>query len=157
NELIASELAAGKTEQAFVHSELARAFEPMQILLQSGSIPPGYRAIETVADLEHARSQIPEDTAILQFLVLPQGTHEWALTREAINAIGGLRPTKERIGEWLASTRFALEGHQNEPFKRVMRAVYAELFREPLKAAGPSKTHIVIVPDEPMQGFPFNG
>ena len=50
----------------------------------------------------------------------------------------------------------AVAGGQELPLTRVTRAAYSELFSEPLKRAGPSKTRIVIVADEPMQGFPFN-
>jgi hypothetical protein len=49
-------------------------------------------------------------------------------------------------------------GHgQSDLFTKAMRGAYGELFRDPLKQAGASKTRIIVVPDEPMYGFPFNG
>ena len=59
----------------------------MQILLQSRSVPPGFRAIETMDDLQRARASLPEDTVILQYLVLPERTYTWVVTRERIDLV----------------------------------------------------------------------
>jgi CHAT domain-containing protein len=155
DELIESRIAAGDTDDAFVHTELARAFEPMQILLQSGSVPPGYRPIETVSDLTQARASLPEDTVILEFLVLAQRTYTWVVTREGIVVVSQ-RATRKQIEGWVRDAVAGIEGGQSDPFDRALRAVYTELFREPLASVDKSKTRIVIVPDKPMQGLPFN-
>ncbi|HJQ36682.1 MAG TPA: CHAT domain-containing protein [Thermoanaerobaculia bacterium] len=141
---------------AFVYDELARAFEPMQILLQSRSAPPDYRPIETVADLERARSNLPEDTVILQYLVLQDKTYTWVVTRENVIAVSQ-RATSEQVKQWVTDALDNAGSGQGAYFTRAMRAAYGELFRKPLELAGASKTRIVIVPDEPMYGFPFNG
>jgi CHAT domain-containing protein len=155
DEIIESRIDAGDEEGSFVQDELALAFEPMQILLQSGSVPPGYRPIETVADLTQARANLPADTVILQFLVLPDRTFIWVVTRERIDLVPS-RVTREKINGWVTNALAALAAGQQDPLTRVTRAAYSELFSEPLKRAGASKTRIVIVPDEPMQGLPFN-
>ncbi len=155
DELIESRIAAGDKEGAFVQAELARAFEPMQILLQSGSVPPGYRPIETLADLTQARTNLPEDTVILQFLVLPERTYTWTVTRERID-LATQRTTRKKIEGWVADAAAGVEGGQNDPLDRARRAAYGELFRAPLSSVARSKTRIVIVPDTPMQGLPFN-
>ncbi|HYC58052.1 MAG TPA: CHAT domain-containing protein [Thermoanaerobaculia bacterium] len=149
HELVENRVDANDTDGAFVHDELARSFEPMQILL-------GFRPIETVADLRRAHAELPEDTVVLQYLVLPKRTLTWVLTRERVRLVSqrAPRPQVERLR---ADALEAVAGGQEQVFTRAMRGAYTELFRAPLKEAGPSKTRIVIVPDEPMQGFPFNG
>ena len=139
DELIESRILEGDIEGALVYDELARAFEPMQILLQSRS--PGFRFIETTADLQQARAGLPEHTVILQYLVLPKRTYTWVITRERIEVVQQ-RATKADVQRWVA--------------KNFARAAYAELFDAPLKRAGSTKTRIVIVPDESMQGLAFN-
>jgi CHAT domain-containing protein len=139
DELIESRILEGDIEGALVYDELARAFEPMQILLQSRS--PEFRFIQTRADLQEARAGLPEDTVILQYLVLPKRTFTWVITRERLEIIQQ-RATKAEVQRWIT--------------KNYMRAAYAELFDAPLKRAGSTKTRIVIVPDESMQGLAFN-
>jgi CHAT domain-containing protein len=148
NELMESRITAGDIEGAFVYSELARAFEPMQILLQ-------VRPIETRAALQQARAGLPADTVILQYLVLPQRTYTWVVTRERIVLVRQ-RTTKADIERWIEGARNAVESEQDDPFIRVTRAAYAGLLSAPLSIAGPTKSRIIIVPDEPMQGLPFN-
>jgi CHAT domain-containing protein len=155
-ELIESRIEAGDVDDAFVYAELARAFEPMQILLQSRSAPPGFRPIETVDDLQQARTRLPEDTVILQYLVLPSRTFTWVVTRERVTIVRQ-RATRAQVRGWVANAMAGVAGQQNDPFTRAMRGAYGELFRAPLKQAGAAKTRIVIVPDEPMHGLPVNG
>ncbi len=155
DQLIESRIDANDVEGAFVHAELARAFEPMQILLQSQSVPPGFRPIETTGDLQQARASLPEDTVILQYLVLPGGTYTWIVTREKIDLVRS-PVTKEKIKGWVSDVLAGIAARQQTPITRVTRAAYSELFSEPLKRAGAAKTRIVIVADEPMQGLPFN-
>jgi len=152
DELIESRIEAGDVEGAFVQAELARAFEPMQILLQSR---PDFRPIETKDDLQRARAHLPEDTVILQYLVLPQQTYTWVVTRERIGLVPS-RVTKKKITGWVTDALAGVASGQELPLTRVTRAAYSELFSEPLKRVPASKTRIVIVADEPMQGLPFN-
>ena len=143
----------GRVEEGFAQAEQARAFEPMHVLLQSQSVPPGFRPIRTVADLEHHLTRLPEDTAILQFLVLPTKTYVWVLTRGKITLVP-LRANRAQIERWVEDLHAAVRARQRSPFRRVTRAVYAELFRTALEAAArPSR--LVIVPDGPMYGLPF--
>ncbi|HKR62664.1 MAG TPA: CHAT domain-containing protein, partial [Thermoanaerobaculia bacterium] len=147
DELIESRITADDKEGAFVQAELARAFEPMQILLP-------VRPIETTADLRRLRA-LPEDTVILQFLVLPQRTYTWVITREKIQLVTQA-VEKSKIERWVTNALDAIASLQSRPFENATRAAYGELFRTPLKIAGPSKTRVVIVPDGPMHGLPFN-
>lgn len=154
--LIADRIENRDVEGALVYDELARAFEPMQILLQSRSLPPGFRFIETPRDLQSARATLPEDTVILQYLVLQNTTYTWVITRERINGISQ-SVGKADIEGWVAEVRAAAGPYsQGDPITRVARAAYAELFRAPLKLVSATKTRIVIVPDGAMQGLPFN-
>lgn len=155
HELIESRIDAGDVEGAFVHAELARAFEPMQILLQSRAAPPGYRPIETVADLRQAIATLPEDTVILQYLVLPKRTFTWVVTRGRVVLVPQ-RAMRAQVERWNADANAGIAAGQRGPFLRAMRAAYAELFREPLEQAR-TKTRIVVVLDEPMQGLPVSG
>lgn len=138
DELIESRILAHDFEGALVYDELARAFEPMQILLQSRS--PGFRFIETPADLQKARANLPEDTVVLQYLVLPEKTFTWVITRERVKIFQS-SATKADVQKWVAADS--------------RRAAYVQLFEKPLESV-PAKTRIVIVPDESMQGLAFN-
>ena len=149
--LIEGRIAANDIEGAFVDDELARAFEPMQILLQSR---PGFQSIESLAGLRQARANLPEDTVILQYLVLPQRTYTWVVTRERIVLVPQ-RATKVDVERWADDVLKIVKTKQPDLLPRVMRTVYGELFRVPLARAA-SKTRVVIVPDDPMQGLPFN-
>jgi CHAT domain-containing protein len=153
DQLIASRIDANDVEGALVHAEVARAFEPMQILSQSGSLPPGYRAIETVKDLRQAQAGIPDDTVILQFLVMSDRTFVWVVTRETITPVP-LRATSADIEGWATDVAEGLKTGQSNQILKAMRAVYGELFRIALKDVR-SKTRFVIVPDGPMHGLPF--
>ena len=141
------------TEEAFVQDEQARAFEPMHLLLQSQSVPPGFQPIRTVADLNHALATLPEDTAILQYVVLPSKTYVWVLTRGKITIVQ-LRATRPQIDRWVAELTAAVRAKQRDPFTRVARAVYGDLFRPVLGKTGSAST-LVIIPDGPMYGLPF--
>jgi CHAT domain-containing protein len=156
HDLIESRIDAGDVEGSFVAAELARAFEPMQILLQSRSAPPGFRPIENVAELRAARDKLPEDAVILQYLVRPERTFTWVVTREQVIVVSQ-SATRAQVEGWAARVAADVKSGRAEHMMTVMRAAYAGLFRAPLKEAGPSKTRIVIVPDEPMLGIPFNG
>lgn len=154
-DLIESRAALDDAEGSFFYAEMARAFEPMQILLQSGSPPQGFRPIATVEDLRAARAKLPEDTVILQFMVLPERTLTWVVTREQV-ALIRQSAAKPKVERWVANAAAAVASAQPESFLTTMLAVTAELFRAPLEHAGRTKTRIVIVPDETMSGLPFN-
>ena len=139
-------------EAAFVLAEQARAFEPMHLLLRSESVP-GFRPIETKEDLAEALGKLPEDTAILQYLVLPDETYTWTLTREGVTL---LRQDAGRsdIEKWMTRTSEAVRDRKSGAFKTEMRAVYGALFHDVIPKG---KTRLVIVPDGPLHGFPFAG
>ncbi len=155
-ELIESRITAGDAEGAFVYDELARAFEPMQILLQSKSAPPDFRPIETVADFQRARASLPEDTVILQYLVLEDKTYTWVVTRERVVVVQQ-RATRDEVAKWVQLTNDSQIRKQPDKLIRATRAAYGELFRDPLQQVNASKTRIVIVPDQSMNGLPLNG
>lgn len=149
DKLIENRIEKDDIEGAFVQSELARAFEPMQILL-------GFSPIGTPAALRQTQASLPADTVILQYVVTPRQTHTWVVTRERIELVH-LRVKSQEIEQWVNDAHAAVSAGQRPPFTTAMRAAYAALFRDPLNRAGASKTRIVIVPDRPMQGLPFNG
>jgi CHAT domain-containing protein len=153
-QMVESRIAGGDHEGAFVYAELARALEPMQILIKSA--PPGFRRIENKADLQAVLDQIPETTAILQYLVLKDKTYVWVLTRGKLTLFHQ-RVARERIQEWVDDAAAAVEEGQDNPVTVAMRGAYRELFEQPLKQAAPSKTRIVIIPDGPMHGLFFPG
>lgn len=151
HQMIESRLAAGDVEGALLYLEQARAFEPMQLLLQSHTVPPGFRALETREDLGRHLAGIRNDTVILQYLVLKERTYTWVLTtgRAAVfrQSVG-----REKIQRWVDEVATAVRSGQS--FEGPMRAAYAELFEEPLARVA-SRDRLVIIPDGPMHGLPF--
>lgn len=152
HQMIENRLREDDAEGAFVYAEQARAFEPMQLLLQAGPAPPGFRRIDSKADLAQALAGLPDDTLILQYLVLEDETYSWSLSR---NGIHSTRHPIERkkIQEWVDRIHGAVQAGQDTHITIAMRAVYDDLFRTPL--SGSRHKRIVIVPDGPMHGLPF--
>ena len=138
---------------AFVYAEQARAFEPMQLLLQSGAVPPGFRKIEASADLLRMNEQLPADTLILQYVVLKDRTYTWALSRDRPMRLFPSPVGSSQIEGWVERVRDAVESGRDALLTTTMRAAYEQLFRAPL--ASSPHTRIVIVPDGPMHGLPF--
>ncbi len=155
HELIDSLVRAQDVEGAFVQTELARAFEPMQLLLQSESVPRGFRRIESVKDLRQQLANLPDDTVILQYAVLEKKTYVWVLTRTSILLVP-LRPGRETIQRWVGELNRLLQHKQREPFPGALVAPHEELFRVPLALpAAAARKRLVIVPDGPMHALPF--
>ncbi|HET8774337.1 MAG TPA: CHAT domain-containing protein [Thermoanaerobaculia bacterium] len=153
HQMIENRLGAGDAEGAFVYAEQARAFEPMQLLLQAGPAPPGFRLIDSKADLAQALATLPDDTLILQYLVLEDKTYSWSLSRGSIRGMVYDHVGRKAIQERVNRIHCAVAAGQNSPFTVAMRAVYDELFRAPLR--GSRHKRVVIVPDGPMHGLPF--
>lgn len=141
-----------KIEDAFVRDEQARAFEPLYVL-QSRSAPPGFRSITSRQTLDRNLDDLPEDTVILQYLVLADRTYVWVLRRGEKIQLVRLRATEEHINGWREGVLEALHTRRPDLFATAMRSVYAELFSTPLR--GVDGKHLVIVPDGPMHGLPF--
>src|SRR6202008_4863833 len=120
HDMIEGRITENDTDGAFVYSEQARGFEPMQLILQSRSSVPGFRKIETLGDLRQHLSTLPEDTAILQYLVLEDHTYVWVLTRDEIEMFR-LRPGVKTIADWVEDIDTAIESKQSGPIIRVMR------------------------------------
>jgi CHAT domain-containing protein len=156
HDMIESRIAEKDIQGAFLYAEQARAFEPMQLLLQSKSVPRGFRKIETKSDLQAALATLPDDTWILQYLVLEDRAYVWVLSRGRITLVP-LRAGRASIERWLTEATDAAMVHgQNDEFRGAMRSAYAALFRAPMAMLPQSKAvRIVIVPDGAMHGIPF--
>jgi len=152
HQMIRSRIERGDEEGAFLYAEQARAFEPMQLLLHSGPVPPGFRKIETKDDLRQLLATLPDDTIILQYLVLDGGTYAWALSRGRIVLVPA-RVGRKEIERWVERVHLGVEAGQDGPLTTAMRAAYDQLLRVPL--AGSLHSRVVIVPDGPMHGLPF--
>jgi CHAT domain-containing protein len=155
HDMIEGRIVEHDIEGAFVYAELARGFEPLQLILQSRSAVPGFRKIETKADLRRHLASLPDDTVILQYLVLRDHTYTWALSRNSI-LLFPQRASEAQIAEWVEDIGTAIRSDQNAPILRVMSAAYDGLFQLPLReVASRHRLRIVIVPDGPMHGLPF--
>jgi CHAT domain-containing protein len=156
-DMIVRRIEDGDKEGAFLYAEQARAFEPMYLLLQSRSVPPGFRKIETASDLQRVLTELPEDTAILQYVVLSERTFTFILTRDRVDWLAQ-RAGADDIAEWVKEVNDALISKQPRSFTQPMRAAYDGLFGVPLAmAAVKNRKRIVIVADGPMYGLPFAG
>lgn len=154
--MVQSRIDAGDAREAFVQAELARALEPLQLLLQSQSKPAGFRPIESKADLDRHLANLPNDTVILHYLVLKDRTYTWVLTRENFRLFSQ-RAGSSDIERLVTKALNAVKSSQDDPFEEAMREAYDELFRGVLAGVAPAKTRIVVIPDGPMHGLPFNG
>jgi CHAT domain-containing protein len=153
--MVERRIAQNDIHEPFVYAEQARAFEPMQLVLQSRSAPRAFRTIESVDDLMRHLDAIPDDTVILQYIVLKLRTYVWVLTRSEIELVP-LAVGREKIERWVTDVHQAAMDQQSASIINKMIPAYEELFRVPLSLnAAKSRTRVVIVPDGPMHGLPF--
>jgi CHAT domain-containing protein/tetratricopeptide (TPR) repeat protein len=152
-DLIVSRIKANDVDGAFVYAEQTRAFEPTHLLLQTAPPPPGFVRIETVADLRPNMANLPDDTVILQYLVLDDRSYVWVLTRDFLR-LRLLPVPRARIEGWVKQAHEPIQSGQWRHLHTAMQAAYDQLFRQALTDAT-SRPRIVIVPDGPMHALPF--
>ncbi len=152
-DLIVSRINADDVNGAFVSAEQTRASEPMHLLLQSGTPPRGFVRIETVADLFRNMTLLPEDTVVLQYLVLEDRTYLWILTSKGLR-LALLPVPRATIQRWVDTALGAIPKGQWLLMDQAMGAAYDQLIRPALREAA-SRPRIVIVPDGPMHALPF--
>jgi CHAT domain-containing protein len=151
---IEKQIARGEGEAALISAEQARAFEPMYLALHSRTPPAGFHKIESLRTLKDAYASLPDDTFILEYLVLDNRTYAWLISRQGVELFQ-LRATRANIERWVRELDQAVKSKLPQTFESRLRAPYEGLFAAALGRIRHPNPRFVIVPDGPMHALPF--
>jgi CHAT domain-containing protein len=151
-----------RTNDAFAYAEEARAFEPLDLVRQLGTLPPAFRHVEPdgeTLDLGRVRAALPPGTFILEYCVLDDRTYVWIVSHDAF-AVLTLNVPRAKIDRWTAALQQAARTRDAQAFGAGLFAPYDELLAPPLAAMramphGTKPERLVFVPDGAMHGLPF--
>lgn len=145
----------GKSEEAFLHAERARGFEPLHRILRLPHTPERYAGIAAARRIADIQAELPHGTFILEYSVLDDRTYVWVLWSDGIRLFP-LRTTRRDVERWTEELQRAVSLSDSAGFERRLIAPY-QLIDEPLtfiRQFVPSP-RLVIVPDRVMQGLPI--
>lgn len=148
-------------EKAFLYAEKARAFEPLNLLLQTNAVPAEFRGLTRGEPLElrEIQKRLPRGTYLLEYCILGDSTMAWVISHDDFRAIP-LAVGKSDIDRWTSTLQRAAQTHNASDLQTVLLASYVKLFAEPLAVAershnGPEPLRLVFIPDGAMHGMPF--
>ncbi len=149
----------GAAAEAFEYAEKARAYEPLQLVLQRPDLPRSFR--ERIHDdepyrLEDVKQTLPAGVVLLHYSVLEDQTYVWIIGR-GFSERRTLDVGEKPIREWTRKLQRLAELRNGDRFNTVIQLPYDRLFAEPLAIAEKLSpgAKLVIVPDGPMHGLPF--
>ncbi|HLE55579.1 MAG TPA: CHAT domain-containing protein, partial [Rhodothermia bacterium] len=151
----------GDYEEAFHYNERARAFEPLQLILQIQNIPRKFRRLTRNGEpmrLRDVQAELPPDTFIIEYCVLEDRTYAWVISRDEVEVLT-LPAGRAEAERWSNDLQDAAADRNAPVFVRHLTTPYAELLEGPLAAvaAMPNNTmpRLVFVPDGGLHGLPF--
>jgi CHAT domain-containing protein len=147
--LIRQLLDKGKTDQAFLYAEQARAREPLYLASEFASNSSG-----GIRSLSEVRESLPPDTLLLEYSVLDGETVTWIVSRGGSQVIRQ-KATLNQVKRWSADLQRAANSRNRTDFETQLYAIYDGLLAAPLAKFKYVPKRLVIVPDGPMHGLPF--
>jgi CHAT domain-containing protein len=144
--------------EAFAIAERARAFEPLNLVLQLQDVPETFRTATrggTAADRATIQASLPPGTLILEYLVLGDRTYTWLISRERFDLLM-LPVRRQEIQRWQQALQTAIRDRDHRAFQSVVSDAYAALVQQPLARAQQQPRKLVFIPDGPMHGLPLS-
>lgn len=147
--------------QAFAYAEKARAFEPLNLLLQTSVVPTAFRELARGEPLDLPRIQrfLPEGTFVLEYCVLEDRTYVWVIAHEAF-AVVRLPVNRSTLAAMTASLHALVRAHDTTRLEATLFGLHKQLLAAPmakveeLRKPG-SPLRLVFVPDGAMSGIPL--
>jgi CHAT domain-containing protein len=153
----------GRPAEAFAYAEKARAFEPLNLMLQLDLVPMAFcRFAGNGEPLEIERLQgcLPHGTFLIEYCVLADRTLIWLVSRDHFELF--TQPVgRKAIEEWTATLQREA-GRRNVPeFEAGLYLPFSSLLAAPLAriekmpdGRGDGR-RLVFVPDGPIHGLPL--
>lgn len=162
--LLIGQLAAeSRSAQAFDYAERARAFEPLDLVLQLGLLPQAFTRLANHGmplELRQVQASLPPGTYLLEFSVLKDRTLIWLVGHDHFE------PFEQKVGSaeidgWArelqrdAGQRFgeAFESRLGTPYKALLAKPLEQIKKLPAGRDG--KRRLVFVPDGAIHGLPL--
>ncbi len=158
-ELAERHIEAGEYDEAFSYSEEARGFEPLSNLLASQHVPAAYRPIGVTTDFDTLQAALPEGAVVIHYMVMEKRTYAFVFSKDKSVPPVRLSRGREDIETWVRDLQSAAVKEDRLEFEGGLAAPFEQLVRAPLQQAlaiNPKPFPLVIVPDGPMLGLPFN-
>lgn len=162
HELIRQLVANHEEAKAFAYAERARAFEPLNLVLQLKEVPPRFRELageDDLLQLPQIQAELPPGTFLIAYTVLEDQTIAWVLSRTSFHVVP-LPLSARAIQEWAQSLRAASANKDGAAFEAALRQLPA-LIAQPLAAvrAAAAKTaekpRLVFIPDGAIHNLPM--
>lgn len=152
----------GKAAEAFGYAEKARAFEPLNLVLQLAVVPPRFQRLlrpdGTIA-LTDIQATLPHGTFLISYCVLDDRTYAWIVTSDRVELLT-LPVRRQDIERWSADLQRASR-RTAAAFELGLAAPYVRLLAEPLETIAkmpggqdPAR-RLVFIPDAAIHGLPL--
>lgn len=148
---------AGRHEEAFRYAERARAFEPLNLILQLSFVPKAFRELTPDGDaieVSKIRAALPAGTFLLEYAVLADRTYLWIISRDRFEHLT-LQAGRADIERWSEAIQGAASDHDARAFENALEVPFGALIAEPLRRIGSEAQTLVFVPDGAMHGLPL--
>jgi CHAT domain-containing protein len=162
-ELIRQLVAEDSLVEAFAHAESARAFEPLNLILQLRQLPESFRRLTgdgRMPGLRKIQSELPPGTFLIAYTVLEDETYAWIVSHKGFD-LRILPVPAKRIDGWAEMLRRAARHKDATAFEAALVQPAAELIAEPLAAvrkmaaAEKGEPRLVFIPDGSIHGLPL--
>jgi len=159
--LIGQLVAEGRQRDAFAYAERARAFEPLDLILQLDVVPQSFRKLvkegQPIA-IEDIQASLPRGTFLLEYCVTADRTYTWIVSRDDFRFLDQ-KVRSEDVQRWTEALQQAGRRRDSGAFNAGLDAPFERLIAAPLSAiAGMTdggRPRLVIIPDGAMHGLPF--
>ena len=149
-------------KEAFSYAEKARAFEPLNLVLQLGALPAAFRDLAEHGTLTLAQIQreLPRATFLVEYCVLDDRTYAWVLSCDSFEMLT-LPIGRKSLEGWTAGLQRAARERDESAFTARLSAPYDALIARPLAAitrmpyGNDPERRIIFVPDHVVQGLPM--
>ncbi|HEY6141041.1 MAG TPA: CHAT domain-containing protein [Thermoanaerobaculia bacterium] len=151
-----------RPEEAFGYAEKARAFEPLNLVLQLGALPAAFRKLaeHDTMRLSRIQEKLPRATFLVEYCVLDDQTYAWIVSRDGFDMLT-LPVKRKSLENWTAELQRDARQRNEAAFEAGLSAPYDALIAPALEAIGkmpagddPAR-RVVFVPDHTVQGLPL--
>jgi CHAT domain-containing protein len=150
-----------RDQEAFGYAEKARAFEPLNLVLQLGALPDAFRdfSVHGSMTLSRIQRELPRGTFLVEYCVLEDRTYAWVFSRDAFHMLT-LPVRRSTLESWTAGLQresrdeSAFEAHLAAPYDALIALPLARIAKMP--DGGAPDRRVVFIPDHVIQGLPLS-